>query len=76
MERVLGLQVDGLIVPIEIGENKKVIQIQEELMQKNYLVGAIRQPTVDSAIIRLIARLGVDDKELFNVCNLIKSKIS
>jgi len=71
----LGIKVDGLIVPITIADNTKVIQIQDELKEKNYLVGAIRQPTVESAIIRLIARLGVSKDELFNVCNLIKSKI-
>lgn len=72
----LGIKVDGLIVPVNIADNRKVMQIQAELMQENYLVGAIRQPTVESAIIRLIARLGVSEKDLVNVCNLIKSKIS
>lgn len=68
-----GIKVDGLIVPIQIGDNKKVMQIQADLLEQNYLVGAIRQPTVESAIIRLIARLGVDKDELEKVCNLIKS---
>ncbi len=71
----LGIKVDGLIVPVDIADNRKVMTIQAELMEKNYLVGAIRQPTVESAIIRLIARLGVDEEELFDVCKLIKSKI-
>jgi len=73
---VLGIKVDGLIVPIDIADNRKVMEIQAELMEQNYLVGAIRQPTVDSAIIRFIARLGVSKKDLLTVCNLIKSKIS
>ena len=71
----LGIKVEGLIVPIDIADNRKVMQIQAELMEKNYLVGAIRQPTVESAIIRLIARLGVSENDLFSVCNLINSKI-
>lgn len=71
----LGIRVDGLIVPVDIADNRKVMQIQAELMEENYLVGAIRQPTVESAIIRLIARLGVSEDDLFKVCNLIKSKI-
>jgi len=70
---VLGITVGGLIVPIQIGDNKKVMQIQADLLKQNYLVGAIRQPTVESAIIRLIARLGVEKNELRKVCNLIKS---
>ncbi len=72
----LGIKVDGLIVPVNIADNRKVMQIQAELMKENYLVGAIRQPTVESAIIRLIARLGVSEEELLKVCNLIRSKIS
>ena len=70
---ILGIKVDGLIVPIQIGDNKKVMQIQADLLEKNYLVGAIRQPTVESAIIRLIARLGVGEEALAEACNLIKS---
>jgi len=73
---LLGLKIDGLIVPVKVGNNTKVMQIQAELMEKNYLVGAIRQPTVESAIIRLIARIGVEEEDLFKVCNLINSKIS
>jgi len=75
VKEVLGIEVEGLIVPILIADNKKVMQIQAELMAENYLVGAIRQPTVDSAIIRLIARLGVSKEELFKVCNLIQATI-
>jgi len=71
----LGINVEGMIVPVAIADNRKVMQIQSELMEKNYLVGAIRQPTVASAIIRLIVRLGVDEEELFNVCKLIKRKL-
>jgi 8-amino-7-oxononanoate synthase len=71
----LGIRAEGLIIPIDISDNRKVMQIQAELMKENYLVGAIRQPTVESAIIRLIARLGVSEDDLFTVCNLIKSKI-
>ena len=76
VKETLGINIEGLIVPIDIADNQKVMEIQAELMEKNYLVGAIRQPTVDSAIMRLIARLGVSKKELFNVCNLIQAKIS
>lgn len=76
VKEVLGIEVKGLIVPINIADNRKVMQIQADLMEENYLVGAIRQPTVESAIIRLIARLGVSKEDLFNVCNLIQAKIS
>jgi 8-amino-7-oxononanoate synthase len=64
----LGLHVKGLIVPIGIGDNKKVIEIKNALLTCNYSVGAIRQPTVSSAIIRLIARLGESSESLRDIC--------
>jgi len=71
----LEIKVEGLIVPIKIGNNKKVMEIQALILKENYLVGAIRQPTVESAIVRLIARLSVSKNELLTVCKLIKSEI-
>ena len=69
---ILGIKSKSLIIPIEIGNNKKVKQIQEVLKEKGYLVGAIRQPTVKSAIIRLIAKIDVNEKDLIEICNLLK----
>ncbi|MEA2099342.1 MAG: pyridoxal phosphate-dependent aminotransferase family protein [Campylobacterota bacterium] len=71
----LGVKVDGLIVPILIDDNKKVIKIKNELFNLGYSVGAIRQPTVPKAIIRLIARLSQSADELRELCiNLDKIK--
>ena len=58
-------------MPIVIDDNKKVIEIKEELYKKGFAVGGIRQPTVDKAIIRLIARLGQSSDELSLVCKKI-----
>jgi len=69
----LGIAVDGLIVPVLINDNKKVIEIKNILFEAGYSIGAIRQPTVAKAIVRLIARLGEDCSELRNLCqNLAK----
>ncbi len=73
VREILGLDMPGLIVPVEIGDNRKVIEIQEVLQEKGYLVGAIRQPTVERAILRLIARVGVSEKDLHQVCEIISS---
>jgi 8-amino-7-oxononanoate synthase len=65
----LGIQCAGLIVPIEIGDNHEVMRLQEQI--KNELgihVGAIRQPTVKKAILRIIARLDIDAALLVQVC--------
>ena len=64
----LGIKIDALIAPIVIDDNKKVIEIKNQLKEKNYAIGAIRQPTVSKAIIRLIARLGESENELRTLC--------
>lgn len=49
-----------------------MLDIQAILRQKGYLLGAIRQPTVKSAIIRLIAKVDIENEDLIKVCKLIK----
>ena len=68
----LGIKSKSLIIPILIGDNKKVKEIQEVLKQNGFLVGAIRQPTVKVAIIRLIAKIDINNDTLTNVCKLLK----
>lgn len=75
IERILGIKSDSLIIPIIIADNQKVLWIQEKLLKKGYIVGAIRQPTVQQAIIRLIAKLDVNETNLEEVCELIKEYV-
>ncbi len=71
----LGIKMEGLIAPLVVGDNKKVVAIKNELLEKGYSVGAIRQPTVPNAIVRLIARLGESQEHLRVLCqNLAKIK--
>ena len=72
LEKYLGIKSSSLIIPIIINDNKKVLEIQEILKENNFLIGAIRQPTVKEAIIRLIAKIDISDDDLINVCNLLK----
>jgi 8-amino-7-oxononanoate synthase len=66
---ILGIDIQGLIVPVEIGDNLRVMEIQRLLKEElGILVGAIRQPTVERAIIRLIARLEISEEVLARVC--------
>lgn len=71
VQDILGLKMDGLIVPILIADNKKVLEIKNTLFSDGYAIGAIRQPTVKSAILRVIARLGESSQNLSNVCKKI-----
>lgn len=68
VEEKLGVKVHALIVPLLVDDNKKVMQIKESLRKEGYAVGAIRQPTVKRAIIRLIARVGQSEEELRVLC--------
>ncbi len=69
---ILNINSKSLIIPIKIADNKKVLEIQNRLKELGYFVGAIRQPTVKSAIIRLIAKIDISQDELTKVCNLLK----
>ena len=53
----LNISIDGLILPIPIGNNQKVLDIQADLLKQKILIGAIRPPTVKTAILRIIMRL-------------------
>jgi 8-amino-7-oxononanoate synthase len=71
----LNIKTKSLIVPIIINDNKKVIHIQNELLKNNILVGAIRQPTVKQAILRIILRLNINKKEIIKICEMIQNRI-
>jgi len=73
ISEILDIGVEGLIVPIYVGDNVKVLSIKERLLESGYAVGAIRQPTVPKAIIRLIARLGESEEDLRFICRKLAS---
>lgn len=72
IKEILNIESHSLIIPIDFGDNKKVKEIQSKLQEKGFLVGAIRQPTVKSAIIRLIAKIDIKQNDLIEVCKFLK----
>ncbi len=72
IKEILNIDAKSLIIPIKIGDNKKVKDIQKEILKAGFVVGAIRQPTVKIAIIRLIAKIDVSNKQLKEVCKILK----
>lgn len=72
IQNLLKIQTSSLIVPMIIGDNQKVMHIQDKLLQIGYVVGAIRQPTVEKALIRLIAKIDVPNSDLVIVSKLLK----
>lgn len=75
IEKELNIKAQSMIVPIVINDNKKVLEIQKTLLDNNYIVGAIRQPTVKQAIIRFILKLDIDKQDIIKICQIIKNSL-
>ena len=73
VKKILDINVDSQIVPIVVQNNLAALTIQKRLLKEGILVGAIREPTVKRAIVRLILRVGVGQKKLKEALGLIKS---
>jgi 8-amino-7-oxononanoate synthase len=69
VKKITGIELRSLILPIPVPENAMAPRLQEALMTKGYLVGAIRQPTVEKPILRVIPRLGSSKKALKSLLN-------
>jgi 8-amino-7-oxononanoate synthase len=69
---MLELACESLILPIVMPDNVSTLNMQKELIDDGYLVGAIRQPTVEKPIMRVILNVGVGMKEIIHVLALIR----
>lgn len=69
---ILNIKTDSLIVPIKVKDNHTAIEFQKLLQSSCYLIGAIRQPTVNHPILRVILRCGVSTKSLKELFLIIK----
>ncbi|SFV90296.1 8-amino-7-oxononanoate synthase [hydrothermal vent metagenome] len=63
---------ESLILPIEVPDNDFALFMQKGLMEQNYLVGAIRQPTVQKPILRVILNAEVSEEKLHHLLRLIR----
>jgi len=73
VKRMLGVEIQTLILPIIIDNNIEVIRIQEALEKEKFAIGAIRQPTVPKAILRIILKLDIEKKDLKKLFMLLES---
>lgn len=71
VRKQLGIHCQSLIVPMEMPNNEQTLFVQKGLMAQGYLVGAIRQPTVEKPIMRVILNLGVSTQKIRHVLALI-----
>lgn len=71
----LGHTLSGLICSYALPSNKDALTIQQKLLEKGFLVGAIRPPTVKSPILRIIPRLAQSEEALTHLCALIQEEV-
>jgi len=71
-QEVLGKACESLILPVEVPDNAFALFMQKGLLEQNYLVGAIRQPTVKEPILRVILNADVSTKKLRHLLKLIR----
>ena len=70
VKKHFGIDMQGLIFAYEMESSEAVLSMQDKLKKEGFLVGAIRPPTVEKPILRIIPRVDVDLedlKRLFNV---------
>ena len=60
VDEIFNQKIDSLILKIDIGDNERAISLKDWAFKRGVLIGAIRPPTVKSAILRVILRLNVD----------------
>ncbi len=75
IRKELGFVCYSLIVPMEMPSNKDTLWMQNGLMEQGYLVGAIRQPTVERPMMRVILNLSVSVQKLRHVLALIRHNL-
>ena len=69
--RRFGHDTPGLIVDVP---KKDVIGVQKRLIERGFLVGAIRPPTVKEPMIRVIARVGESEEDLQEVLKCLDAR--
>jgi len=63
-KNIFDTELNSLILKIDIADNIKVLKLQEFAKTRGFLIGAIREPTVKSAIVRIILRLEGDIQKI------------
>ncbi len=74
IKKELDIEMKSLILPLEMPSNEATIIKQKELIAKKFLVGAIRQPTVNKPILRIIPRLVSSKKQLLTLCQNLNNR--
>ncbi len=68
----LNIEISSLILTLPMPSNSVTISKQKELIEEGFLIGAIRQPTVNQPILRIIPRIGSSKQNLLKLCKNVK----
>ncbi len=74
VQEILGIEMQSQILPLPVASDAETLRLQERLTRKGWLVGAIRRPTVERPILRIIPRLGSPTKELRRMLRFLKKE--
>lgn len=72
IQNLLGITIPGLILPLNVKSSTAVLEAAKALEDEGFLVGAIRPPTVEVPMLRIIPRLGVPKRDLELALRLAK----
>ncbi len=75
VQQLFGVRIPGLILPLEIGDSQKVLQLREFAEKEGVMIGAIRPPTVERAILRIILRVGAPFEETERFLRRLKERL-
>ena len=56
IKEIFDISLDSLILKLVIGDNQKVLKLKEWAKEQGFMIGAIRPPTVQKAILRIVLR--------------------
>jgi len=71
VKSVLNIQMTSLILPINVDTISQLTQKKDDLNKDGFIVGAIRPPTVQKPMLRIIARLGGDFSDFERLLNVL-----
>lgn len=75
VKSVVGVKMDGLILKLDVKNSQQALDLKAFAKERGFLIGAIRPPTVDKAIIRIIPRLNTDIEVLKKFLLELKDEI-
>ena len=75
VQETMGIVMESQILPLPVASDAEAIRLQDRMTEKGWLAGAIRRPTVEHPILRIIPRLGSPKKEFRKMLSFLKKEM-